>query len=129
MARNISTDDLILWHYNRKKPPSPYWLLPMPILWAPMFVGACIGVQTPAFYLPLLAVLMPWGFGLLIVVILREIRDGPREWAMLLKKQEVPWRLLQHALVLYPDNGDWVMAAIECNEAHLPGDCPLCGAQ
>jgi hypothetical protein len=25
--------------------------------------------------------------------------------------------------------GAWMFAAIECEEAHLPGDCPLCGAR
>jgi hypothetical protein len=41
---------------------------------------------------------------------------------------EVPNWLQYRAIKFYGDE-EWAMAAIECNEAHIPGDCPLCGAQ
>ncbi len=40
---------------------------------------------------------------------------------------KVPLALRLQALDLY--GNDWELAAIECHEAHIPGDCPLCGAE
>jgi hypothetical protein len=39
--------------------------------------------------------------------------------------RDVPWKIQRDAIRLYTD---WMQAAIECNECHIPGDCPLCGA-
>lgn len=40
---------------------------------------------------------------------------------------DVPYRIVDRARTLYTT--DWREAAIECHESHLPGDCPLCGAE
>jgi hypothetical protein len=46
------------------------------------------------------------------------------EWCRRLS--EVPTWKIENARLLYDD---WSCAAIECEEAHIPGDCPLCGAE
>ena len=41
---------------------------------------------------------------------------------------KVPDSLIIRASDFYGPS-EWVFAAIECNESHIPGDCPLCGAE
>jgi hypothetical protein len=41
--------------------------------------------------------------------------------------ERLPWSLQERAMNLFGDN--WELAAIECHESHIPGDCPLCGAE
>ena len=60
-------------------------------------------------------------------------RRGPRslriEREVLRRLASVPEDLQRRAMRFYgKDEYPWECAAIECFEAHLPGDCPLCGA-
>lgn len=43
-------------------------------------------------------------------------------------KQVPEWKM-KVAWTLYGVGGDAALSAIECEEAHLAGDCPLCGAE
>ncbi|MBE3119065.1 MAG: hypothetical protein IMZ50_09955 [Candidatus Atribacteria bacterium] len=48
-------------------------------------------------------------------------REARQRW------EAVPWQIQWRALRIY--DTDWMQAAIECHECHLPGDCPICGAE
>ena len=42
--------------------------------------------------------------------------------------ETVPFELVEAAMKIAPDSLTARLWALECHEAHLPGDCPLCGA-
>ena len=46
------------------------------------------------------------------------------------RASQVPLELLVRACRYYrTESYPWECSAIECHEAHIPGDCPLCGAE
>jgi hypothetical protein len=47
---------------------------------------------------------------------------------MRIRLAKVPSMLVYKSIEFYGKD-EWQAAAIECYEAHLPGDCPLCGAE
>jgi len=59
-------------------------------------------------------------------IYVRKRESALHEWHARLDR--VPLYLKRSAMQLYGFSG-WQMAAIECHEAHVGGDCPLCGAE
>ena len=128
MSKPITTDDLILWHYNPKPRPSPFWLLPAIVAAAIALTGYFWGVERDAFFLPCAIVWTMSVVTMSVVLLVYFSHNERHEWALKRKLDQVPMELQLNALAMYPDNGEWMIVAIECYEAHMPGECPLCGA-
>ncbi|HEB13254.1 hypothetical protein LCGC14_2026080 [marine sediment metagenome] len=60
-------------------------------------------------------------------VALHQHRSCKFSTEMFRRVEKVPYKLSRMAMQLYGDS--WAEAAVECHEAHLPSDCPLCGAE
>jgi hypothetical protein len=45
------------------------------------------------------------------------------------KMEDVPYCLYEKAMTISNDYTECCLAALECHESHLPGDCLLCGAK
>jgi hypothetical protein len=92
------------------------------LLWG-AWIGVC-GIAAIIAYCGILVVIDRTGFGMPRIVLL-----DAEVWRRL---SEVSSDLQRRALRLYgTSDSAWpaLFAAIECHESHLPGDCPLCGAQ
>lgn len=74
---------------------------------------------------------VPWCVGMttMIYTLIFHFRERRLRKELLRRADEVPMSLRRGAYQLYGYGIDGNMAAIECNECHLPGDCPLCGAE
>jgi len=76
------------------------------------------------------------GFGVQVVLVLILLRHTLAMWRLGRARREVerrldnvPYDVRRSAEALYADDEwPWECWAIECCEAHMPGDCPLCGA-
>ena len=45
------------------------------------------------------------------------------------KEHEIPTYYVRNARILDSRFPEYILWAIECYEGHMPGDCPLCGAE
>ena len=82
-------------------------------------VGFCeVPIVWAVVYLMLVSSLAPFLWSLI------QLRRLEREVCRRL--DAVSWRKQADAITHYPE--DWMQAAIECDEAHMLGDCFLCGA-
>ena len=75
--------------------------------------------------------LMPTGFCLFVLA--PRFRPWPLRVAdeMWRRLAQVPKEKTEAARMFYGADREypWMFSAIECEEAHVPGDCPLCGAE
>jgi len=78
-------------------------------------------ISTPFIWIPSLLL-----FAALTKVFVWRMRWYRLYDAMHVKTERMPWNFQERAMALY--GSDWELAAIECHESHIPGDCPLCGA-
>ncbi len=83
---------------------------------APLYVSLLVGAGTLA-----------WGAAQIIAVLRERRAYNALDEVEKEIKARVPFQLRLEAAVLYGDKGG-LIAALECHEAHFPGDCPLCGA-
>ena len=125
----MTLDEMLIIHESRKLEPKDryphYWLICVG-LWVCTAVGGTLNIW------PL--------FGVCAVVLLSyvaylSVSENRRsnelcQWAAELdhKIDEVPYHKRRLAQELTSDITEAHLWAIECHEAHLPGDCPLCGA-
>jgi len=61
-----------------------------------------------------------------VIFLKRAMRRRKLDAEVIRRLESVPWWKVDAAKTLCGD--DYLYAAIECQEAHLDGDCPLCGA-
>lgn len=123
--KKTSLDDLIV-HFNQPKSMEMLWVCTFYIIH--MLTLHILRLQ-PSIFVTVSALS---AFMAAILSVIREVaRDNKRKraWRILERLQEeVPYHLSRNAMNIY--DYPWsAIAAIECHESHMPGDCPLCGAE
>jgi len=66
-------------------------------------------------------------YAVLLYLGIRNCTTLPKALNLFWRLRKVPAEKKQKAKLMYAD--DWRDISIECHEAHIPGDCPLCGAE
>lgn len=137
MSRQFTLDELLLWQRKpRRKLPSKWWLVPIMLAFVGANVASFRGADNVALgfacILVVAAILTHFTMSMFRIILV----DDPREQAVRDKLEKIPFLLQETALQLYggqcpwkQGNNGWKLAAIECHEAHMPGDCPLCGGE
>ena len=99
-----------------------------------MFV-AVIGLASVATFLKSLplVIIAVWAASVPIVLwwisaeMLFQVRQRRYEKLVYRELATIPYSMQSRAMDFF--GRDWELAVIECNMAHAPGDCPLCGAE
>lgn len=125
-SRMMSLDEALLYrHYSNHKRPSR-WLLYGTI---GLVVGAFLAFYTETAGCAIMLICIP----IAVVGLIRLQIWNCRSWrycdTLSHKADEFGCSRYVRAETLYGNYEDAVLAVWECQEAHMPGDCPLCGAQ
>ena len=128
-TETMTLDEMLIIHESRKLEPKDryphYWLICVG-LWVCTAVGGMLDMW------PLLygcSVVLMWYCTRLTIKETRRFHQLCQWDAELDHKiDEVPYHKRRLAQELTSDITEAHLWAIECHEAHLPGDCPLCGA-
>jgi len=130
----IETDDIIIWfmcdepHGDRIRHNLSYVSIGC-LAWAVVDFAVVILWSWAQWFMVLLySLLCVWGTHTLwrLVVWSRKREQVIR--TLMKKSDRVPIKVLQLAIRDSRNYWEGVLWAVECDEAHCPGDCPLCGA-
>ncbi len=133
MTKPDQLDAMILWHYYRPKSSRR-------VLWAAgcmlamllvfLVLGSLVRVSDGFMYrfvFPPYFLALTWFVVELVPLLRQDMRDSRMREKVRRRAERIPPRRLLAICERYGWT-DGYAVAIECEEAHMPGDCPLCGA-
>ena len=121
----MTTDDMLMWHYYQRPKTLNRYLVPG-------WIACILAFITPIFHSRYL-------IGLLLLTcifaVVRLVQLGFILWkqfdydrSRLRRSEQMPFDKIQLAQQLEPDYETAMLWVIECEESHIGGECPLCGA-
>lgn len=129
----FDVEEMILWHYHPPKPSRR-------ILWAAacmfamllvfLVLGPCVHISDAFIYqfvFPPYFLVFGWLIVELVPLLRQDVRDSDMREKVRRRAKRIPARRLLAICKMYGWT-DGYATAIECEETHLSGDCPLCGA-
>jgi len=131
--KEISLDDILMWEYferpARVRKIKTMFIILVGLAFAFILSFVFMAFRTLMVPMVVLCILEISAFSWMYKIHVWVELDNKYRKSLVRKADKVPTQILNLALKLEKNYWTALLWAVECYESHIPGDCPLCGAE